>query len=70
LVTHTQGYRGVDDRVWTIGAVSSDGRVIHSLIDPAPREGEDAEQTPLMALYQLLLALGVDPEGAAHTQFL
>jgi hypothetical protein len=44
--------------------------VIHSLVNPDATDPEEAEQTPLMALYQLMLALGVDPEGAQHTQFL
>ncbi|WIA13834.1 hypothetical protein OEZ85_007378 [Tetradesmus obliquus] len=74
-----QGYRTVSDKVWTIGQTSREGDLIASLIDPeppSPSSSDDdddddeasgaggAEVVPLIAVYELLMSAGFDPEAA------
>jgi hypothetical protein len=73
-----QGYRTVSDKVWTIGQTSREGDLIATIIDPEPGpatgssddidEGGSSsrgnEVVPLLAVYELLMAAGFDPEEA------
>jgi hypothetical protein len=75
-----QGYRTVSDKVWTIGQTSREGDLIATIIDPDPTpatsssddDDEDGggsssrgdEVVPLLAVYELLMAAGFDPEAA------
>lgn len=57
--------------MWTVGQTSRDGDLIGTLVDNDPEgsdsddegaDGGDAEVVPLLALYELLLAAGYDPD--------
>lgn len=49
--------------MWTVGQTSRDGDLIGTLIDPdADDEEGNNEVVPLLAVYDLLMAAGFDPE--------
>jgi hypothetical protein len=78
LAAALQGYRTVSDKVWTIGQTSREGDLIATIIDPdrspatSSMEDDDEggssrrgdEVVPLLAVYELLMAAGFDPEAA------
>lgn len=61
----------MSERVWTVGQTSRDGDLIGTLVDSDKEGGSDsddegadgdAEVVPLLALYDLLVAAGYDPD--------
>ena len=54
----------MSNKVWTVGQVVMDGIAIGTLIDP--QDSEEGEQSPLMAIYDIMSALGLDPEDPKY----